>query len=159
MCIRDSRLVMPEFMLTSDASNANYSSTMVAEGPAVKYFERLQWDMIVDDRAVFDRVLDAAVAAGTLGQDLVDRVTIHAEPPGVQTRDALQEAQASEILNRMWAKSARTTTEEIGLDPDVEKARLADEAKDAQERMPDPYQGLQDGDFTPGQKPEGDDDE
>jgi hypothetical protein len=25
-----SRLVMPEFMLTSDASNANYSSTMVA---------------------------------------------------------------------------------------------------------------------------------
>ncbi len=31
-----SRLVMPEFMLTSDASNANYSSTMVAEGPAVQ---------------------------------------------------------------------------------------------------------------------------
>ena len=29
-----SRLVMPEFMLTSDASNANYASTMVAEGPA-----------------------------------------------------------------------------------------------------------------------------
>ena len=28
------RLVMPEFMLTSDASNANYASTMVAEGPA-----------------------------------------------------------------------------------------------------------------------------
>ena len=36
-----SRLVMPEFMLSSDASNANYSSTMVAEGPAVKMFERL----------------------------------------------------------------------------------------------------------------------
>ncbi len=32
------RLVMPEFMLTSDASNANYSSTLVAEGPAVKMF-------------------------------------------------------------------------------------------------------------------------
>ena len=27
------RLVMPEFMFTSDASNANYASTMVAEGP------------------------------------------------------------------------------------------------------------------------------
>ena len=36
-----SRLVMPEFMLSSDASNANYSSTMVAEGPAVKMFDRL----------------------------------------------------------------------------------------------------------------------
>jgi capsid protein len=41
-----SRLVMPEFMLTSDASNANYSSTMVAEGPAVKMFDRLQREML-----------------------------------------------------------------------------------------------------------------
>ncbi|HPP54773.1 MAG TPA: phage portal protein, partial [Thermoguttaceae bacterium] len=46
------RLVMPEFMLTSDASNANYASTMVAEGPAVKMFERLQQDMITDDLEV-----------------------------------------------------------------------------------------------------------
>lgn len=36
------RLVMPEFMFTSDASNASFSSTMVEEGPAVKMFERLQ---------------------------------------------------------------------------------------------------------------------
>src|SRR6202000_3039891 len=28
------RLVMPEFMFTSDASNANFASTLVAEGPA-----------------------------------------------------------------------------------------------------------------------------
>ena len=40
---------MPEFMLTSDASNANYSSTMVAEGPAVKMFDRLQHEMLGDD--------------------------------------------------------------------------------------------------------------
>ena len=33
-----SRLVMPEFMLTSDASNGNYASTMVAEGPAMRLF-------------------------------------------------------------------------------------------------------------------------
>ena len=29
---------LPEFMLTADASNANYASTMAAEGPAVKRF-------------------------------------------------------------------------------------------------------------------------
>ena len=40
---------MPEFMFTSDASNANYSSTLVAEGPAVKMFERLQASMIEQD--------------------------------------------------------------------------------------------------------------
>ena len=48
-----SRLVMPEFMLTSDASNANYSSTMVAEGPAVKMFDRLQHEMLRDDIELF----------------------------------------------------------------------------------------------------------
>ena len=35
-------LGMPEYMLSGDASNANYSSTMVAEGPAVKTFEEMQ---------------------------------------------------------------------------------------------------------------------
>ena len=33
-----SRLNMPEFMLTADASNANYASTMVSEGPSVRTF-------------------------------------------------------------------------------------------------------------------------
>ncbi len=31
------RLVMPEYMFTSDASNSNYASTLVAEGPAVSF--------------------------------------------------------------------------------------------------------------------------
>ena len=35
------RLVVPEFMLTADASNANYASTLVAEGPAVKMFQSM----------------------------------------------------------------------------------------------------------------------
>ena len=59
-----SRLVMPEFMLTSDASNANYTSTMVAEGPAMKMFDRMQQDMIEDDLEVMAHVVHAAVAAG-----------------------------------------------------------------------------------------------
>ena len=58
------RLVMPEFMFTSDASNANYSSTMVAEGPAVKMFDRLQQDMIEDDLELLCRVVGHAVVAG-----------------------------------------------------------------------------------------------
>jgi len=152
-----SRLVMPEFMLTSDASNANYSSTMVAEGPAVKYFERLQWDTIVDDRDVMDRVLDAAVTSGRLGQDILDKIEVHAEPPGVQTRDKLQEAQGGEILNRVGAMSARTISEQAGLDPDKEKERLAEENDEKQKRL-DVYQGLADGEFNP-RKPEEDDDD
>ncbi len=60
-----SRLVMPEFMLTSDASNANYASTMVAEGPAMRMFARLQADLVRadlvnDDLDVMWRVVRAA---------------------------------------------------------------------------------------------------
>ncbi len=61
-----SRLVMPEFMLTSDASNANYSSTMVAEGPAMRMFARLQADQVLDDLEVMWRVVDGAIATGIL---------------------------------------------------------------------------------------------
>src|SRR5688572_27876777 len=70
------RLVMPEFMFTSEASNSNYASTMVAEGPAMKMFERLQARMIEQDRAVMWRVVDNAVAAGRLPQNVHELVEI-----------------------------------------------------------------------------------
>jgi hypothetical protein len=103
-----SRLVMPEFMLTSDASNANYSSTLVAEGPAVKMFERLQHDMIVDDLEVMWRVLRGAVAAGRLDAAALDVIDIEVQPPKVAVRDRLQEAQVDEILVRNESSSLLT---------------------------------------------------
>ena len=57
---------MPEFMLTSDASNANYASTMVAEGPAMRMFARLQADLVNDDLDVMSRVVQAAHRNATL---------------------------------------------------------------------------------------------
>lgn len=101
-----SRLVMPEFMLTSDASNANYSSTLVAEGPAVKMFERLQLDACDDDAVVMRRVLTNAAAAGRLPQDILRRVRVHIEPPRVATRNELDEARVNQILVRAGAMSA-----------------------------------------------------
>ena len=68
---------LPEFMLTADASNANYASTMAAEGPAVKRFAAEQrffaaalsrlWAMLAAD-AVARRVLSASAAAGLVPQ-------------------------------------------------------------------------------------------
>ncbi|MDA7978014.1 MAG: phage portal protein [Pirellulales bacterium] len=101
-----SRLVMPEFMLTSDASNANYSSTLVAEGPAVKMFERLQHDMMDDDRAVMRRVLRNAATAGRLPEDILRHVRIQIEPPRVTTRNRLDEIRADAILVRNGAMTA-----------------------------------------------------
>ena len=129
-----SRLVMPEFMLTSDASNANYSSTMVAEGPAVKMFQRLQFDMIEDDLAVMHKVIEAAVVAGRLPDGVLDRVDINATPPNIQTRDRLKDAQADFILQRTGAISAQTIAERNDLDWEQEAERIEEDNAKADAR-------------------------
>ncbi len=116
------RLVMPEFMLTSDASNANYASTMVAEGPAVRMFQRLQEEMIEDDLDVMRRVLGAASHAGRLPPDVLARIDVAAVPPPLAVRDRLKEAQADQILVRNGAMSAATMSLRHGLDPEREGA-------------------------------------
>jgi capsid protein len=116
-----SRLVMPEFMLTSDASNANYSSTMVAEGPAVKMFERLQREMIGDDVELLWRAARMAVAAGRLPGEVLGAVEIRGIPPTLAVRDRLKEAQADQILVRNGAMSVATLAMRNGLDPEHER--------------------------------------
>ena len=59
-----SALAMPEYMISGDSSNANYASTMVAEGPAVKTFEEMQADLIDADLVVIRLALKVAAAAG-----------------------------------------------------------------------------------------------
>ena len=114
------RLVIPEFMLTSDASNANYSSTMVAEGPAVRMFERLQYDTIADDIVVLRRVLENGISHRILPYDTFKRVQLHAIPPMLAVRDRLKEARADEILLRSGVLSAHTMSMRYGLDPSKE---------------------------------------
>ena len=128
-----SRLVMPEFMLTSDASNANYSSTMVAEGPAVKMFERLQHDMIADDLELMRRVLETAVAAGRLPGEALRTVAVRVIPPTLAVRDRLRDAQADQILVRAGAMSVATLAMRHGLDAEQER-----QARGDSERMPAP---------------------
>lgn len=115
-----SRLVMPEFMLSCDASNANYSSTMIAEGPAVRMFERLQTEMIRDDLAVLRRVIDNDIAFGFLPPEAAGAVAIQAIPPTLAVRDRLSEAQADEILLKNGILSPQTMAMRYGLDPDKE---------------------------------------
>ena len=112
-----SRLVMPEFMLSSDASNANYASTMVAEGPAVRMFERLQHEMLLDDLCVFRRVIGNTIAAGRLPFEAQTMVEVQAVPPLLAVRDRLDEAKADEILLKNKVMSRQTMAMRYGLDP------------------------------------------
>ena len=116
-----SRLVMPEFMLTSDASNANYASTMIAEGPAVRMFERLQHEIIGEDRQLFKAVIREAVLQGRLPERTLQRISIHAIPPMLAARDRLNEAKADVILYNLGVLSKETLAMRYGLDPAQEE--------------------------------------
>ncbi len=116
-----SRLVMPEFMLTSDASNANYSSTMIAEGPAVKMFSRLQAEQIEEDLAVMWRVVGNAIDANRLPPEVLNLLEIQASAPSLGVRDARQEAEVFEIQARNGILSPQTWSLRSGLDYDQEQ--------------------------------------
>jgi hypothetical protein len=119
------RLVMPEFMFTADASNANFASTMMAESPAIRMFERLQASMIEQDRAVLWRIVDNAVAAGQLPANVRDVIEIQIMPPTLQVRDALRDAQVDKIAYANGILSPQTWAQHLGLDYDQEQKNLA----------------------------------
>jgi hypothetical protein len=108
-------------MLTSDASNANYSSTMVAEGPAVKMFDRLQHEMLGDDLELLGCVVRHAVESGRLPAESLTAVEIRGIPPTLAVRDRLKDAQADQILVRNGAMSVQTMAMRNGLDPSQEQ--------------------------------------
>jgi hypothetical protein len=116
---------MPEFMFTSDASNSNFASTMVAEGPAIKMFERLQMSLIGQDREVMWRVVDNAIAAGKLPPNVRDCVHIHVVPPSLHVRDQLQQAEVDRIAFKNGVLSPQTWSQHLGLDYDQEQKNLA----------------------------------
>ena len=119
------RLVMPEFMFTSDASNANYSSTLVAEGPAVKMFERLQANLANEDCEVMWRVIENASLAGKLPRNVRRLLDIQILPPSLQVRDQLGACKVEQIAYESKILSPQTWSLRLGLDYDQEQKNLA----------------------------------
>ena len=130
------RHCMPEFMVSSDASNSAYASTMVAEGPAVKMFQRLQWDEIAHDLELIWQAVAYAVEAGVLPDSVLTDVDILAEAPQVQTRDKLKEAQTAQVLDAMHVQSPQTTAQQFDLDYEQEIAQIEDHAKTMEKLNP-----------------------
>lgn len=127
-----SRLVMPEFMLTSDASNGNYASTLVAEGPAMRMFARLQAELVCDDLQVMWRVIRAAVAAGRLGGEVLETIEVQATPPSLAVRDQVKEATVQRIAFESGILSPQTWSQRQGLDYDQEQMNIAAHKKSSE---------------------------
>lgn len=118
------RLNMPEYMLTADASNGNYASTMVAGGPAHRNFQVLQASTMTADLQLLRRVIRHAIAAGRLPEDIERRVYIAIEPPKIDVVNRIDDARANQILHQERIISRSTWRAREDLDDDTEQANI-----------------------------------
>ena len=122
---------MPEYMISGDASNANYASTMVAESPFVKNCEAEQGFLIADFTDMLWKALALYHAMGAFGDlvdtfgELVARVLIVIAGPRVAARDADKETGRRERLNENGILSDETWANEEGYDLETERGRGA----------------------------------
>lgn len=113
------RWAMPEYMVSGDASNANYASALVAESPFVKAREADQVFYASCFRRILWKVLKIAHAGGYFSRDfafdeLAQQIAIDVTPPEVATRNKLEDAKAKEILLRNGIISQEVWARETG---------------------------------------------
>ena len=127
------RWTIPEYLISGDASNASYASTLVAESPFVKAREADQQFFRRHLQSLCWKVLRLAWRHGAfdhLGvpfELLLDRLTIQIGVPAVASRDLEALARTHELQLRLGLLSRRTAAAQAGLDFDQEQRnRLAD---------------------------------
>jgi DNA topoisomerase IB len=131
-----SALAMPEYMISGDSSNANYSSTMVAEGPAVKSFERMQADIIDADLVVIRLALKVAAVAGRLPENVLDLIKVEAEPPIIKHEDRQAETESDQMLVNGKVMSRDTWAARNGLEYEDESNKIDLEVSHRPENEP-----------------------
>lgn len=116
------RWSMPEFLISGDASNANFASALVAEGPFVKSIEAKQHDYILVFTSILWKVIRIAFEAGRLDEFNLDfslirrMIELEIEPPRVATRDRTSETTRFAILKLHGVLSPKTWASKEGLD-------------------------------------------
>ncbi len=120
---------LPEFMLTSDASNANYASTMVAEGPAVKMFQSEQHFFTREFSRLWRWVMANAVRSGALRADFFELIEPKLCFPDLVNRDRPRERMADVRLVKANILSRSEIARRDGVDPEVMRQELDHEQR------------------------------
>jgi len=130
------RWAMPEYMVSGDASNANYASTLVAESPFVKRAERTQQLFVEHFRNVTWRVLGLLHPMlalldrfGLTWQEFRRKVQLNVSPPRVSVRNRNEETGIRVQLNQAGILSKRTWAGMEELDHEAEQENIASEPK------------------------------
>jgi capsid protein len=110
---------LPEFMLSADASNANYASTLVAEGPAVRHFAAWQSFFVGAWQKLFAMVMQEAIRLGLLTAEELEQVTLQITPPPLAVRNRHVEALADAVYFDRGALSARELARRDHADPEL----------------------------------------
>jgi hypothetical protein len=127
------RWSMPEYLVSGDASNANYSSTLVAESPFVKAAESKQMFYEEAFRSLHWKMLRIAHAYDAFARWDVDfarlrrLVKLRLETPRVSVRNRSEETNIRGTLHAAGILSRRTWAALEELDYDVEREQLARE--------------------------------
>ncbi len=130
--VAGARWAMPEYMISGDASNANYASTLVAGGPfdratqarqdpQVRMFTKAHW-MALDIRCKRGRF--AKWGIWTLAQ-LQEVIRLNVTPPTVAVQDAKSAEDIRKLRKDAGILSARTWAAQVDLDYDAEVANGA----------------------------------
>jgi len=124
---------LAEYMVSGDASNANYASTMVSESPAVREFEDWQDFFREHFREIVLRVVEANQEPGVALNDESDPEIIF---PPLITRNLREENEAFALMNTSGVMSKATWAARMGLDFGDEQAAIAMEDDEAAEENP-----------------------
>lgn len=98
------RWLMPEYIISGDASNANFASTLVAESPFVKAREADQRTYVAYIKRILWAAIKIAYDAGRFGgcvrtwQELRGCIDLMVTPPRVATTDKQQQLEESKYL-------------------------------------------------------------
>lgn len=142
----------PEWLVSSDASNNNYASSLTAESPFLRTCVRLQKFYERPFKRVITAAIKTAAKAGLLPSNILDLIDLQITAPSVETRNKSEEAQANQVYATLGIKSPQTIAHEIGLDWDTELANQQEARQELGTASPlptDPGQLSQQGELFP----------
>lgn len=112
----------PEMMITMDFSNANFSSTLVAQNPFVREIEDWQDFFIPFYQSMVAEVIQNKIDTGFLPSNT--ETTSEIEFPPMITADLERLAKAYEILFKYQIASKKTWRSVMGIDNDKEQDQI-----------------------------------
>ena len=124
----------PEWIISGDASNNNYASSITAESPFVRSCHRWQSFYGAGFERIIWRAIRARCEAGRLRaggrawsyEEIRRAVALELRPPTLETRNRQEEASVNTAYLGAGVKSPQTICAELGLDYQQESANLAE---------------------------------